>query len=84
MTHISVSKITNIGSDNGLSPERHHAIIWANAGILLIGPLGTNFNEILIEIQTFLLKKIRLKMPSAKCGSFHLELNVLIEENPDP
>ena len=35
-----------IGSDNGLSPGRRPAIIRANAGILLIGPLGTNFNEI--------------------------------------
>ena len=25
------------------------AIIWTNDGILLIGTLGTNFNEILIE-----------------------------------
>ena len=26
------------GSDNGLSPGRRHAIIWTNAGLLLIGP----------------------------------------------
>ena len=39
--------------------------------------LGTNFSEILIEIQTFSLKKIRLKMSSAKCCSFRLGLNVL-------
>ena len=32
---------------------------WTNAGILLIGSLGTNFREILIAIQTFSLKKIR-------------------------
>ena len=46
------SKLTIIGSDNGLSPGRRQAIIWTNAGtcILLIGPLGTNFSEILIEI----------------------------------
>ena len=44
MTHICVSKLTNIGSDNGLSPGRRQAIIWTNAGILLIGPLGTNFS----------------------------------------
>ena len=37
-----------------------------NAGILSIRTLGTNFSEILIEIQTFSLKKIRLKMSSAK------------------
>ena len=45
VTHICVSKLTIIGSDNGLSPGRHQAIIWTNAGILLIGPLGTNFNR---------------------------------------
>ena len=53
MTHICVSKVTIIGSDNGLSPGRHQAIIWTNAGILLIGPLGTNVNGILIGIQKF-------------------------------
>ena len=53
VTHICVSKLTIIGSDNGLSPDRHQAIIWTNAGLLLIGPLGTNFSEILIEILTF-------------------------------
>ena len=78
VTHICVGKLTIIGSDNGLSPERRRAIIWTNAGILLIGPLGTNFSEMLIEIQTFSLKKIRLKMSSAKCCSFRLGLNVLI------
>ena len=77
VTHICVSKLTIIGSDNGLSPERRQAIIWTNAGILLIGPLGTNFSEILIEIQTFSLKKIHLKMSSVKCCSFRLGLNVL-------
>ena len=83
VTHICTGKLTIIGSDNGLSPERCQAIIWTNAGILLIGPLGTNFNEILIEIQTFSLKKIRLKMSSAKCCSFRLGLNVLIQINWD-
>ena len=53
MTHICVGKLTIIGSDNDLSPERRQAIIWTNAGILLIGSFGPNFSEILIEIQTF-------------------------------
>ena len=53
VTHICVGKLTIIGSDNGLSSQRRQAIIWTNAGIMLIGPLGTNFSEILIEIQTF-------------------------------
>ena len=39
---------TIIGSDNGLSHDRHQAIIRINAGIMLIGILGTNFGEILI------------------------------------
>ena len=33
------------------------AIIWIDAGIMLIRNLGTNFSEILSEIRAFLLKK---------------------------
>ena len=73
-----VCKLTTIGSDNGLSPWRHQAIIWSNAGIFLIGPLGINFIEILIEIQTFSFKKMHLKMSSAKWRPVCLGLNVLI------
>ena len=51
MTHICVGNLTITGSGNGLSPGRRQAITWTNAGILLIGPLGTNFSEILIGIQ---------------------------------
>ena len=61
VTHICVSKLTIIGSDNGLSPDRRQAIIWTNAGILLIGPLETSFSEILIEIHAFAFKKMHLK-----------------------
>ena len=57
VTHICVSKLTNIGSENGLSPGRRQAIIWTSAGILWIGPLGTNFSENLIGIQIFSFKK---------------------------
>ena len=77
VTHICVSRLTIIGSDNGLSPDRRQAIIWTNAGLLLIGPLGTNFSEILIAIHTFSFKKIHLKMSSRKCRPFCLGLNVL-------
>ena len=76
MTHIYVVKLTVIGSDNGLSPGRRQAIIWTNAGILLIGPLGTNVIDILIGIQTFSFKKMHLKMSSAKWRPFCLGLNV--------
>ena len=78
VTHICVSKLTIIGSDNGLSPHRRQAIIWTNDGILLIGPLGTNFSEISIEILTVSFKKMRLKVSSAKRRPFCLGLNVLI------
>ena len=52
VTHICVIKLTTIGSDNVLAPGRRQAMIWTQAGILLIGPLETNFSEILIEIRT--------------------------------
>ena len=77
VTHICVSNLTIIGSDNGLLPGRRQAIIWTNDGILLIGPLGTNFSEILIEIQSFSFKKTHLKMASGKWRPFCLGLNVL-------
>ena len=77
-THICVGKLTIIGSDNGLSPDWRQAIIWTNAGLLLIGPLGTNFSEILIEILTFSFKKLRLKVSSGKWLPFCLGLNVLV------
>ena len=48
--HICVSKLTIIGSVNGLSPGRRQAIIWTNAGMLLIGTLETNFSEILAKL----------------------------------
>ena len=78
MTHICVSKLTIIGSYNGLSPRRRQAIIWTNAGILLIRPLGTKFSEILITIRTFSFMKMHLKMSSAKWPPFCLVLNVLM------
>ena len=62
VTHICISKLTIIGSVNGLSPGRRQAIIWTNAGILLIGPLGTNLSEILIEIYTFSFKNVVWEM----------------------
>ena len=74
MTHICVGNLTIIGSDNGLSPSRRQAIIWTNAGILWIGPLGMNFNEISIEIDW---RKLHMKMSSAKWCPSCLGLNVL-------
>ena len=78
VTHICVSKLTIIGSDNGLSPSRRQAIIWNNAGILLIGPWGTNFSEILTESYTFSSRKMHLKMSSGKWRPFCLGLHVFL------
>ena len=59
-----------IGSDNGLSPDRRPVIIWTNAGIMLIRILGTNFNEIVSEIQIFFSRKCILKCCLANGGHF--------------
>ena len=78
VTHICIGNLTIIGPDNGLSPGQRQDIIWTNAWILLIGPWGTNFSEILICIQTFSFKKMHLKMTSAKRRPFWPGLNVLL------
>ena len=82
VTHVCVSRLTITGSDNGLSPGRRQAIIWTNAGILLIGLLGTNCSENLIEVLIFSFTKMRLKASSAKWRPFCLGLNVLRSELP--
>ena len=69
VTHICISKLNTIASDNGLSPDRRQAIIWINAEILLIGPSGTNFSEISIEILTFSFKKIAFEKVVCKTVS---------------
>ena len=75
--HICISKLTIIGSDNGLSLGWCHAIIWTDAGILSIGPLETNFGEILINIHTFSLNQMHLKI-SGKWRPCCLSLSVFI------
>ena len=64
--HICVGNLTITGSDNGLSPDQRHAIIWTNAGILLI------------EIHTFSFNKMHLKQSPAKWCPLCFGLNVLI------
>ena len=80
VTHICVSKLIIIGSDNGLSPDRRQAIIWTNTGILLMGPLETNFSGILFAIYKFSVKKMCLKM-SGKWRPSCLGLNVLKQQS---
>ena len=70
MTHICVGNRTIIGSDNGLSPGRHQAIIWTSARILAIGPLRIKFSEILIEIHISSIKKKHLKISSGQWRPF--------------
>ena len=79
VTHKCIGELTIIASDNGLAPGRRQAIIWINAGILPIEPLGINFSEILIEIYAFSFKKTHLKMSSGKWRPFCIGLDVLIE-----
>ena len=64
---------------HGMSPDWHQVINWSNTALLLIGPLRTNFIEILI--QQFSFKKMCLKILSAKFHSFWLGLNVLSSED---
>ena len=77
VTHICVGYLTIIGSGSGLSPGRRQAIIWTNAGILLIGTLGTNFSEVLIKLHSFSFKKMHMKMSSGKWRPSCLGLNML-------
>ena len=76
VTHISVSKIAIINSDDGLSPGRRQAIIQTNHKILLIGPLGTCLMETLIGIRNFSFKKMYLNMSSRKWRPFSPGLNM--------
>ena len=69
VTQIYVGNLTIIGSNDGLCPGRHQAIIWTNAGMLFIGPLETNFSEILIKSPTSLFKKMHFKLSSANVGA---------------
>ena len=71
-------------SDAYMLRQSNHHWFRSNSGILLIRPLGTNFNEFLIEILIFSFKKMRLKMSSAKCCPFRLGLNVSTVPKPMP
>ena len=62
----------------GQSEKKYECVRWCSAGSWQI---WTNFNEILIEIQTFPFKKMQLKMPTVKWRSFYLSLNELIMNN---
>ena len=67
VTHICISKLTIIVSDNGLSPNQRQAIIWANDGCNIVhwalgNELQWNLNRNLhIFIQENLFEKYRLE-----------------------
>ena len=49
------------GTGKGLWPVRCLDITWTIADLLSIAPLGTNFSEISIRIQSFSFKNMRLR-----------------------
>ena len=75
-THICVSKLGAIDSDNGLSPVRCQVIIWKNSGFILTGPLVSYLSEIVTK--AILYSEKALEMSSPKQRPFHPGLNVLI------
>ena len=54
--------LVDIGSGNGLSPDRPQAITWTNDDLLPIRPWKIYFNGILVETLKFSFDKIHLKM----------------------
>ena len=63
VSHICFSKFTTISFDNGLSPDRHQAIIW------------TKVREIFVKIFSF--QEMHVKISSGKWRSLYLSLSVL-------
>ena len=55
----------------------NQAITRTNAGLLLIGPFGTNFSQTWVIVQRFSFKTMKLKMSSVKWEAICLGLNVL-------
>ena len=78
LTHIWVTRLTIIDSDNGLSPNRWQSIIWTCVGILLISHLGTNLSETIIEIHASWFETMHAKMASAKRRPSRTGFNVLM------
>ena len=60
----------SIGLGNGLSPVQCQAIMWTNAGLLSVRPLGTNLSEIQMERLSFSFTKMHLKISSVKWQPF--------------
>ena len=78
LTHMCIGNLAIIGSHNGLSPGQCQAIVRINAGILLIGPFGTNVSEISIEVHTFSMIEMHIKNVILKMAVICLSLGVLM------
>ena len=78
VTHICVSKQTILGSDNGLAPGRHQAIIWTNAGILLIRTLGTRNSYIFIQENVFenVVRKLAAILSRPQCVNLQIQIKL--------
>ena len=77
MTHICVSKLTTIGSDNGLSHGRCKAIIWTKAGNIVEWGPGNEIQWTFNRNLNISFKIKQFKMASGKWRSFFFGLNVL-------
>ena len=74
--HTRISKLNIIGLDNGFSLGWCQAIIWTNAGILLIQTLRKNFGETFIEIHISSFKHMNLKISSLHFDLYFIEISV--------
>ena len=79
VTHICVSKIAIIGSENGLSPDRRQAIIWTNAEMLLIGTFVHKLQCNCNRNQYILSQDNAFEYLSANWRPFFLGLNLFTE-----
>ena len=70
-------------NDNSFSPIHEQAIISANIGLLLIGSLGINQREIVIDIQQFQTQKINLKSTVCKRTIPTIYLPTWINHDPN-
>ena len=62
-----------IVSDNGMSPDRCHAIIWHEDEVFLMQCPGPYHSEIWIKIQQCVYKNVTLKMLSVKWQPYFLQ-----------
>ena len=77
MTHICARELTIIGSDNGLSPGRRQAIIWTNARILLIGPVGNKLQWNLKRNLYIFIQEAVFQISSKNWRPFCLGIDVI-------